>query len=89
MLEHKTSERTGHILTIADPIEHIFKHKKSIVNQREIGMDTHDYESALSVQMREAPDVLMMGEVRDRDTLRQALILLRPDIFMPGDFACQ
>ncbi len=74
MLEHRASERTGHILTIEDPIEYIFKHKKSIVNQREIGMDTHDYESALSSAMREAPDVLMIGEVRDRDTLRQALI---------------
>ncbi|HEX7454759.1 MAG TPA: ATPase, T2SS/T4P/T4SS family, partial [Gallionella sp.] len=62
------------ILTIEDPIEYIFKHDKSIVNQREIGTDTLNYENALSCGMREAPDVLMIGEVRDRETLKHALI---------------
>ncbi len=74
MIEHRASTKTGHILTIEDPIEYIFNHDKSIVNQREIGSDTLNYENALSSGMREAPDVLMIGEVRDRDTLKHALI---------------
>ena len=74
MIEHRSSTQTGHILTIEDPIEYIFKHDKSIVNQREIGTDTLNYDNALSCGMREAPDVLMIGEVRDRDTLKHALI---------------
>ena len=74
MIEHRNNIKSGHILTIEDPIEYIFGHGKSIVNQREIGTDTLSYESALSSGMREAPDVLMIGEVRDRDTLKHALI---------------
>ncbi|MDP4029995.1 MAG: PilT/PilU family type 4a pilus ATPase [Gallionella sp.] len=74
MIEHRNSTKSGHILTIEDPVEYIFGHGKSLVNQREIGTDTHTYENALSSGMREAPDVLMIGEVRDRDTLKHALI---------------
>ncbi|MGA8864674.1 MAG: PilT/PilU family type 4a pilus ATPase [Gallionella sp.] len=74
MIEHRNNSTSGHILTIEEPIEFIFKHNKSIVNQREIGTDTLTYESALYSGMREAPDVLMIGEVRDRETLKQALI---------------
>jgi twitching motility protein PilU len=74
MIEYRNSTKSGHILTIEDPIEYIFKHNKSIVNQREIGTDTVDYGSALVSAMREAPDVLMIGEIRDRDTLKHALI---------------
>lgn len=74
MIEHRSTNRSGHILTIEDPIEYLFEHSKSIVNQREVGTDTLSYESALSSGMREAPDMLMIGEVRDRETLRQALI---------------
>ncbi|MDX8378999.1 MAG: PilT/PilU family type 4a pilus ATPase [Gallionella sp.] len=74
MIEHRSRTQTGHILTIEDPIEYIFKHDKAIVNQREIGTDTLNYENALSCGMREAPDVLMIGEVRDRETLKHALI---------------
>ncbi|HEU0219654.1 MAG TPA: PilT/PilU family type 4a pilus ATPase [Gallionella sp.] len=74
MIEHRNSINSGHILTIEDPIEYIFGHGKSIVNQREIGTDTLTYENALSSGMREAPDVLMIGEVRDRETLKHALI---------------
>lgn len=74
MIEHRNSLATGHILTIEDPIEYLFKHNKSIINQREIGADTLTYETALISAMREAPDVVMIGEIRDRETLRQALI---------------
>lgn len=74
MIDFRNSTKTGHILTIEDPIEFIFKHKKSIVNQREVRVDTHTYENALISAMREAPDLLMVGEIRDRDTLQSALL---------------
>ncbi len=74
MLEHRNRTQSGHILTIEDPLEYMFHHGKSIVNQREIGTDTEDYGAALVSAMREAPDVLMIGEIRDRDTLKHALI---------------
>ena len=74
MIDHRNNSSSGHILTIEEPIEYIFAHNKSIVNQREIGTDTLTYESALYSAMREAPDVLMIGEVRDRETLKHALI---------------
>ncbi len=74
MIDHRNVIRTGHILTIEDPIEFMFKHKKSIVNQREVRIDTMSYESALISAMREAPDLLMIGEIRDRPTLESALL---------------
>lgn len=74
MIQHRNETQTGHILTIEDPLEYMFQHDKSIVNQREIGTDTADYGAALVSAMREAPDVLMIGEIRDRDTLKHALI---------------
>ncbi|MEW6314346.1 MAG: PilT/PilU family type 4a pilus ATPase [Pseudomonadota bacterium] len=74
MIEHRNLNRTGHILTIEDPIEFIFKHEKSIVNQREVGMDTKSYSNALVNAMREAPDVMVIGEIRDKETLQHALI---------------
>ena len=74
MINHRNETKSGHILTIEDPIEYIFKHKKSIINQREIGTDTESYTNALVSAMREAPDVLMIGEIRERDTLKHALI---------------
>lgn len=74
MLEHRNDTSSGHILTIEDPVEYLFRHNKCIVNQREIGDDTESYEAALTSAMREAPDVLMIGEIRDRETLKHALI---------------
>lgn len=74
MIDYRNSTRTGHILTIEDPMEFVYKHKKSIVNQREVGMDTKCYESALVSAMREAPDLLMIGEIRDKPTLQSALL---------------
>lgn len=73
MLDHRNSTRTGHILTVEDPIEFLFKHKKSIVNQREIGMDTHDWATALKNAMRQAPDCILIGEIRDKDTMQAAI----------------
>ncbi|HSE02256.1 MAG TPA: PilT/PilU family type 4a pilus ATPase [Burkholderiales bacterium] len=74
MIDHRNSVRSGHILTIEDPIEFVFQHKKSIVNQREVRADTQSYENALINAMREAPDLLMLGEIRDRPTLQTALL---------------
>ena len=74
MIDYRNATRSGHILTIEDPVEFAFKHKKSIVNQREVRVDTRSYEAALISAMREAPDLLMIGEVRDKDTLQSALL---------------
>ncbi len=74
MIDYRNSTRPGHILTIEDPMEFTYKHKKSIVNQREVGMDSASYENALISAMREAPDLLMIGEIRDRLTLQSALL---------------
>lgn len=73
MLDHRNEQRSGHILTLEDPIEYLFKNKKSIVNQREIGSDALDFELALRNSLRQAPDVILIGEIRDRDTMTAAL----------------
>lgn len=73
MIHHRNLSKTGHILTIEDPIEYIHQHHKSIVNQREVGLDTLSFSNALKRAMREAPDVIMIGEIRDQETMRQAL----------------
>lgn len=73
MLEHRNSTVPGHILTIEDPIEYIYPHRKSIVSQREVGIDTHSFSDALKNAMREAPDVMMIGEIRDKMTMQHAL----------------
>jgi twitching motility protein PilU len=73
MIDHRNRNSTGHILTIEDPIEFIHRHRKSLVNQREIGLDTRSYAEALRRALREAPDVIMIGEIRDAETMQQAL----------------
>ena len=73
MLSHRNARVAGHILTIEDPIEFIFKHQKSLVNQREIGTDTESYESALMNALRESPDMIMIGEIRDRGTMQEVI----------------
>lgn len=73
MLDHRNANRNGHILTIEDPIEFLFKHKRSIVNQREIGMDTADWSVALKNAMRQAPDCILIGEIRDKETMQAAV----------------
>jgi twitching motility protein PilU len=73
MLDHRNASLAGHILTIEDPIEFLFKHKRSIVNQREIGFDTKSWDNALKHAMRQAPDCIMIGEIRDRETMQAAI----------------
>ena len=74
MIDYRNTHRTGHILTVEDPIEYLFRHKKSVVNQRELTVDTLNYTRALANALREAPDLIMIGEVRDRETMQQALL---------------
>ena len=74
MIDYRNNNRSGHILTLEDPIEYLFEHKQSIVNQREIGVDTQGYDRALPNALREAPDLIMIGEIRDRETMQQALL---------------
>jgi twitching motility protein PilU len=73
MLEHRNQELTGHILTIEDPIEFLFTNKKSVVNQREVGRDTHSLQIALKNGLRQAPDCILIGEIRDRETMTSAI----------------
>ncbi len=73
MLDHRNEQKTGHILTLEEPIEFVFKNKKSIVNQREIGSDTRDFQLALMNAMRQAPDCIFIGEIRDKETMTQAI----------------
>ena len=73
MLDHRNRNRAGHILTVEDPIEYLFQHRKSVVNQREVGIDTLSWEEALRNAMRQAPDCILIGEIRDRVTMQAAL----------------
>ena len=74
MIDHRNANRSGHILTIEDPIEYLYEHKTGIVNQREIGVDTQNYQLALANALREAPDLIMIGEIRDKETMQAALL---------------
>ncbi len=75
MINHRNENMSGHILTIEDPVEFSHPNLKSIVNQREVGVDTHSYANALKASLREAPDVILIGEIRDRITMEAALEL--------------
>lgn len=73
MIDHRNETATGHILTLEDPIEFLFRNKRSVVNQREIGVDTQSLSVALKNALRQAPDVIMIGEIRDRETMSAAI----------------
>ena len=73
MLDHRNARASGHILTIEDPVEFMIRHRKSVVNQREVGSDTQSMQTALKNALRQAPDVIMIGEIRDRETMSAAL----------------
>jgi twitching motility protein PilU len=73
IIDHRNANATGHIVTVEDPIEFVHPHKKSIVTQREIGMDTQGYASALKHTLRQAPDVILIGEIRDLETMEAAI----------------
>lgn len=73
LIDHRNSTTGGHIITIEDPVEFVHKHKKSIINQREVGVDTRTFRNALKNTLRQAPDVILIGEIRDRETMEHAL----------------
>jgi len=73
MLDFRNERKSGHILTLEDPVEFIFQNKKSIVNQREVGTDTKAFETALKNALRQAPDCILIGEIRDKQTMAMAL----------------
>jgi twitching motility protein PilU len=73
MLDHRNAKVSGHILTIEDPVEFLLTHKKSVINQREVGSDTSSMQMALKNALRQAPDVIMIGEIRDRETMTAGL----------------
>lgn len=73
LIDHRNSNSAGHIITIEDPVEFVHRHKKSIINQREVGVDTDCYEDALQNTLRQAPDVILIGEIRSRETMEHAI----------------
>lgn len=73
LIDHRNSNSSGHIITIEDPIEYVHPHKRCLVNQREVGVDTASYEDALKNTLRQAPDVILIGEIRSRETMEHAL----------------
>jgi twitching motility protein PilU len=73
LIDHRNATTPGHIITVEDPIEYIHEPKKSLVSHREVGVDTHSWEAALKNTLRQAPDVILMGEVRDRETMEHAI----------------
>ncbi len=73
LIDHRNSHSSGHIITIEDPIEYVHPHKKCLVNQREVGVDTCSYEDALKNTLRQAPDVILIGEIRSQETMEHAL----------------
>jgi len=73
LIDHRNRTSAGHIITIEDPVEYVHQHKKCIVNQREVGVDTKSFHHALKNTLRQAPDVILIGEIRDRETMEHAL----------------
>jgi twitching motility protein PilU len=73
MMDYRNERVSGHILTIEDPVEFLFRNKKSVVNQREVGSDTQSMQTALKNALRQAPDVILIGEIRDRETMSAAI----------------
>lgn len=73
MIDHRNSTKAGHIITLEDPMEYVHPHKKSVVNQREIGTDSHSYAEGLKNVLRQAPDMILIGEIRDRLTMEEAM----------------
>jgi twitching motility protein PilU len=73
LIDHRNSSSAGHIITIEDPVEFVHRHKRSVINQREVGVDTRSFKAALKNTLRQAPDVILIGEIRDRETMEHAL----------------
>lgn len=73
MIDHRNENSAGHIITIEDPVEYVHKHKKSMITHREVGVDCHSWHNALKNTLRQAPDVILIGEIRDTETMEHAI----------------
>ena len=73
LIDHRNATTSGHIITVEDPIEYVHEPKKSLISHREVGVDTHSWGAALKNMLRQAPDVILMGEIRDRETMEHAI----------------
>ena len=73
MIDHRNENSAGHIITVEDPVEFVHKHKKSMVTHREVGVDSHSWHNALKNTLRQAPDVILIGEIRDTETMEHAI----------------
>src|SRR5690606_39854389 len=73
MIDHRNRSETGHIITIEDPVEYIHEHQRCVVTQREGGIDTRSYHDALKNALRQAPDLILIGEIRDAETMESAI----------------
>ena len=73
MIDHRNENSAGHILTVEDPVEYVHKHKKSMITHREVGVDCHSWHNALKNTLRQAPDVILIGEIRDTETMEHAI----------------
>jgi twitching motility protein PilU len=75
MIHHRNLTERGHIITIEDPVEYVHEHRMSVITQREVGFDTHSFFNALKNTLRQAPDVILIGEIRDTETMEDAITL--------------
>src|SRR5690554_2202489 len=73
MIDHRNENSAGHIITVEDPVEYVHKHKKSMITHREVGVDSHSWHNALKNTLRQAPDVILIGEIRDPETMEHAI----------------
>ena len=73
MIDHRNEHSAGHIITVEDPVEYVHKHKKSMITHREVGVDSHSWHNALKNTLRQAPDVILIGEIRDTETMEHAI----------------
>lgn len=73
MIDERNTRASGHIITIEDPVEYVHRHKQCVITQREVGMDTHSFQAALKNALRQAPDVILIGEIRDTETMEAAI----------------
>lgn len=73
MIDYRNENSAGHIITVEDPVEYVHKHKKSMITHREVGVDTHSWHNALKNTLRQAPDVILIGEIRDTETMEHAI----------------
>jgi twitching motility protein PilU len=89
MVDHRNENSFGHIITIEDPVEFVHAHKNCIITQREVGIDTDDWGIALKNTLRQAPDVILMGEIRDRETMEHAVAFAETGHLCLGDAARQ